>query len=256
MKSRFALHLPGHPRQNVPMNATHPHCCTPPLRHWPLPVALPGAVLVSNRFDPGQLQPEDFQRAAIERPPSIQRSVAKRQAEFLAGRLCARAALAHLGTPDWVAAIGADRAPAWPAGMCGAITHGQGCAAAVVAHQADYRGLGLDLEGLLSAERAERLHREILTPAECERLAEHPADALGLIATLTFSLKESLFKALYPLVGKRFYFEHAHVIDWHADGRARLRLLLDLSEEWRHGAEFEGQFAVDEGRLLSLVWIR
>lgn len=238
------------------MNAIQPYACTLPLRHWPLPVTLPGAVLASNRFDPGKLHPEDFQRAAIEPPASIQRSVAKRQAEFLAGRLCARAALTHLGIPDWVAAIGADRAPSWPAGVCGAITHGQGRAAAVVARQTDYRGLGLDLEALLPVERAERLHREILTPAECERLAQYPADALSLIATLTFSLKESLFKALYPLVGERFYFEHAQVIAWHADGRARLRLMLDLSEEWRHGAEFDGQFAIEDGRLLSLVWIR
>lgn len=246
----------GYPRQNKPMTATLPYCCTLPLRHWPLPVALPGAVLVSNRFDPGQLHPEDFQRAAIEPPASIQRSIAKRQAEFLAGRLCARAALAHLGTPGWVAPIGADRAPSWPRGSCGAITHGHGRAAAVVARQADYRGLGLDLETLLPIDRAQRLHRDILTPAECERLAEHPADALSRIVTLTFSLKESLFKALYPLVGERFYFEHAQVIAWHADGRARLRLMLDLSEEWRQGAEFEGQFAVEDDRLWSLVWIR
>jgi enterobactin synthetase component D len=238
------------------MNATLPHCCTAPLRHWPLPIALPGVVLASNRFDPSQLHAEDFQRAAIEPPASIRRSIAKRQAEFLAGRLCARAALAHLGIEGWVAAIGEDRAPSWPAGLCGAITHGQGRAAAVAAHQADYRGLGLDLECLLTVERAERLHREILTAPECERLAQYPADALSLIATLTFSLKESLFKALYPLVGKRFYFEHAQVLAWDAEGRARLRLMTDLSEEWRQGAEFDGQFAIEDGALLSLVWIR
>lgn len=36
-------------------------------------------------------------------------------------------------------------------------------------------------------------------------------------------------------------------------GFLRLRLLTDLSAEWCHGKELEGQFAVDDGQLLSLV---
>ena len=71
--------------------------------------------------------------------------------------------------------------------------------------------------------------------------------------TLTFSLKESLFKALYPLVGRRFYFEDAELLAWDAEGRARLRLLCDLSAEWHHGRELEAQYALFDGRLLSLV---
>lgn len=65
--------------------------------------------------------------------------------------------------------------------------------------------------------------------------------------TLTFSLKESLFKTLYPLTLQRFYFEHAELLEWSADGLARLRLLTDLSAEWRHGAELSGQFCVNHG---------
>ncbi|NWD90592.1 4'-phosphopantetheinyl transferase, partial [Pseudomonas sp. K5002] len=68
-----------------------PACCTPLDAHWPLPDALPGTVLLSTRFDPALLAIGDFQRSAVPPPASIQRSVAKRQAEFLAGRLCARA---------------------------------------------------------------------------------------------------------------------------------------------------------------------
>ena len=48
-------------------------------------------------------------------PASIQRSVAKRQAEFLAGRICARAALQQLEGLSFIPAIGEDRAPVWPA---------------------------------------------------------------------------------------------------------------------------------------------
>lgn len=235
------------------MNSTLPTCLTPPRQHWPLPDAVPGALLLSSRFASSELAADDFQRCGIEPPPSVQRSVAKRQAEYLAGRLCARDALRALDGLDMVPAIGDDRAPVWPAHISGSITHSSGWAAAVVAHKRDWRGLGLDVESLMPTVRAERLATEILTPAEIQRM--DPAQ-VALSVTLTFSLKESLFKALYPLVGQRFYFEHAEVLQWSADGRARLRLLTSLSPEFGDGYEVAGQFAWVDEHLLSLVAVR
>ncbi|HDS1679983.1 TPA: 4'-phosphopantetheinyl transferase superfamily protein [Pseudomonas putida] len=229
-----------------------PACCAPLQHHWPLPRPLPGAVLASCAFDPARLAADDFQRAGIVPSASLQRSVAKRQAEYLAGRVCARAALQRLDGRDYVPGTHEDRSPIWPAGIHGSITHGKGWAAAVVAADGEYRGLGLDQEALLDDERAERLMGEILTPAELGRLDRNQ---LGLTVTLTFSLKESLFKTLYPVTRKRFYFEHAELLEWSCDGLARLRLLTDLSPEWRHGAEVEGQFCLQDGHLLSLVSI-
>ncbi|MGJ7551395.1 4'-phosphopantetheinyl transferase family protein [Pseudomonas alloputida] len=229
---------------------TLPACCAPLQHHWPLSRPLPGAVLVSCTFDPAHLAADDFQRAGIVPSASLQRSVAKRQAEYLAGRVCARAALLRLDGRDYVPGTHQDRSPIWPAGIHGSITHGKGWAAAVVAADGACRSLGLDQEALLDDERAERLMGEILTPAERERLVR---SQLGLTVTLTFSLKESLFKALYPLTRQRFYFEHAEVLEWSGDGLARLRLLTDLSPEWRQGTEVEGQFSRQDGHLLSLI---
>ncbi|MCW2270176.1 MULTISPECIES: 4'-phosphopantetheinyl transferase family protein [Pseudomonas] len=227
-----------------------PACCAPLQNHWPLPRPIPGAVLVSCAFDPARLGNDDFDRANIERTASLQRSVAKRQAEYLAGRVCARAALQQLDGREYVPGTHEDRSPLWPAGISGSITHGKGWAAAVVAHQTACRGLGLDQESLLSDERATRLAREILTEAELQRMDPQHT---GLVVTLTFSLKESLFKALYPIVLQRFYFEHAEVLEWSADGHARLRLLTDLSPQWHHGRELEAQFCLQGEQLLSLV---
>ncbi|MCO7517415.1 4'-phosphopantetheinyl transferase superfamily protein [Pseudomonas guariconensis] len=227
-----------------------PSCCTPLQHHWPLPRPVPGAVLVSCTFDPSHLAADDFQRAGIEQSASLQRSVAKRQAEYLAGRVCARAALQRLDGRDYVPGTHEDRSPIWPAGIHGSITHGKGWAAAVVAAEGACQGLGLDQESLLDDERAERLAGEILTPAELQRLDRAQ---VGLAVTLTFSLKESLFKTLYPLTRQRFYFEHAELLEWSTDGFARLRLLTDLSPQWHNGRELEGQFRVADGHLLSLV---
>ncbi|MGY2398809.1 4'-phosphopantetheinyl transferase family protein [Pseudomonas sp. SDO5271_S396] len=233
-----------------------PACCTPFDACWPLPEPLPGTVFLRTRFETALLTDGDFQHCAVPPPASIQRSVAKRQAEFLAGRLCARAALQQLDHLDYIPAIGEDRAPVWPAQVSGSITHSAGHAAAIVGHKAQWRGLGMDLENLLDLDRAERLAGEILTAAELLRMANLPREQIAQVVTLTFSVKESLFKALYPIVQKRFYFEHAEVVEWSDDGRVRLRLLTDLSAEWCHGKELNGQFAVDEGQLLSLVAIR
>ncbi|MCF5721469.1 4'-phosphopantetheinyl transferase family protein [Pseudomonas syringae] len=232
-----------------------PACCTPLDAHWPLPDPLPGTVFLSTRFDPTLLTAGDFQRCAVPPPASIQRSVAKRQAEFLAGRLCARAALQQLDQLNCIPAIGEDRAPVWPGHISGSITHSTGHAAAIVGHKAQWRGLGMDLENVLSLERAERLAGEILTADEMQRMALMPREQIALLVTLTFSVKESLFKALYPIVLKRFYFEHAEVVEWSEAGHVRLRLLSDLSDEWCHGTELTGQFAVADGQLLSLVAI-
>jgi enterobactin synthetase component D len=231
-----------------------PACCSPLDEHWLLPDALPDTVLLSTRFDP-LLVPTDFPNSAIEQPASIQRSVAKRQAEFLAGRICARAALHRLDGIACIPPIGEDRAPVWPAHISGSITHSTGRAAAIVAQKQRWQGLGMDLENLLDPERAERLAGEILTPVELLRMASLSRDDRALLVTLTFSVKESLFKALYPIVGQRFYFEHAEVLEWSHGGQVHLRLLTDLSPEWRHGSELQAQFGVKDGQLLSLVGI-
>ena len=229
----------------------HPVCCSPLLDHWPLPRALPGVQMLSTRFDPSLLDIEDFQRWGI----PAQQAVSKRQTEFLAGRLCAHEALRRATGVASIPAVGEDRAPCWPAGVVGSITHGAGWAAAVAARAEQWRGLGLDVERLLASTRADRLAGEILTPRELENYGDLDDSQRATLVTLTFSIKESLFKALYPLVNKRFYFQEAELIHHDDNGQARLRLLNDLSQEWKSGAELEGQFVQFDGYLLSLVSI-
>ncbi|HEY0288206.1 MAG TPA: 4'-phosphopantetheinyl transferase superfamily protein [Pseudomonas sp.] len=232
-----------------------PLCCPALNHHWPLPQTLPGVVLISSLFDPQQLADGDFQRCLIEPPANIQRSVAKRKTEFLAGRLCAREAMRRLDGRMHVPLIGEDRAPIWPDDLCGSITHSTGWAAAIVARRQHWHGLGMDMENLLTHERAARLAGEILTTDELARMASGPEHEVAQLVTLTFSLKESLFKALYPIVLKRFYFHDAELVEWSQNGRAQLRLKIDLSAEWHNGKELDAQFSVQHEQVLSLVAI-
>lgn len=226
-----------------------PRCCSPLQAHWPLPCALDGVYLRSTRFDPNLVESLDFERWGLEQP----HGVSKRQAEFLAGRLCAHEALRELtGTPAFPA-VGPEREPCWPAGVVGSITHGAGWAGAVVASANQWQGLGLDVEKMLSSARADRLASEILTSAEMAHLDTLEPEQRALQVTLTFSLKESLFKALFPVVRRRFYFHDAELTFQDSNGQASLRLLADLSADWCKGREIPGQFSRFEDYLISLV---
>lgn len=235
-----------------PMNENYlPACCTPLREHWPLAHPLPSLRLISTHFDPALLHVDDFSRCAI----SPVKGVAKRQSEHLAGRLCAREALRQLTGTASTPGIGADRAPHWPSGTLGSITHGSNWAGAVVGHCTQWRGLGLDVERIIPASRAERLAGEILTPAELQRLQGMSDEQRALRISLTFSLKESLFKALYPQVLQHFYFQDAELLSATADNKACMRLLIDLHSDWPAGSEVAGQFAEFDGFLLSLISI-
>jgi enterobactin synthetase component D len=146
-------------------------------------------------------------------PDSLRRAVLKRQIEFLAGRVCAQQAIERL-TGHKPASIPSrlDRAPAWPLGIVGAITHTTGYAAALVASATHYQGIGIDCEVVLSADNL-KLQRHICVPNELEALqVAHRTWPPELLLTLVFSAKESLYKCLYPQVQKYFGFCAARVI--------------------------------------------
>lgn len=222
--------------------------------HWPWRHCLPHIHLVSSRFDHRPLSDHDFADHHIPLPPNLNKAAPKRRAEFLAGRLCARRALWLLAGKENVPSIGPDRAPLWPNGVVGSITHSDSWAAALVAHQHDYLALGLDIEPCLTHSASQNLASTLLTPPELARASRLSPEQFAQLITLTFSLKESLFKALYPLVKKRFYFAEAELLSWSiATGTARLRLFSTLNEQWPAGQILEGYFCQRDKHVMTLV---
>lgn len=175
-------------------------------------LSLPGAAHVPLQrvcFDPAAFTPACYDMADMALPASLQQASAKRLGEFLAGRLAARRALHPFGLARYQVAIGAAREPCWPAGFEGSISHSvlQGQGMALCAVRPGRAGVGLDLEGWLAEEKASQLWPGIAWEEEWARLQ---ASTIGLTPpeglTLLFSAKESLFKALYPRVGRYFDF--------------------------------------------------
>ena len=221
---------------------------------WPRALPLADVHLVATRFEHRPLSEDEFSSYGVPLPATLHSAAHKRRAEFLAGRLCAQHALRMLNGQGCVPGIRQDRAPQWPRSSVGSITHSNIWAAALVASAEHYMGLGLDIEPCLSNSDGRKLAQGILTTGEWSRCAQHPAEQFGLILTLTFSLKESLFKALYPLTGTRFYFEHAELVDWDLTrGVARLRLLKNLDHKWLAGRELDAYFCQVEQHIISIV---
>ncbi|MEU8181739.1 4'-phosphopantetheinyl transferase superfamily protein [Micromonospora sp. NPDC049044] len=124
-------------------------------------------------------------------------AVESRRRDFTAGRVCARRALTALGLPPTAVPAAADRAPVWPAGVVGTITHTAGYCAAAAAHTSDIRSVGMDAEQ--HREISPGVRRLVLLPEEEADCARLPDDIYWPI--VLFSAKETVYKVWHPVVG-------------------------------------------------------
>jgi enterobactin synthetase component D len=191
-----------------------------------------------------------------------QQAVLKRRAEFLAGRLAAVSALRALGVAGRPVRR-EDGSPVWPAAAVGSISHGAGRALCVVARSSEFRSLGIDAERLLDTEMKTELGQRICFDRERELLG-------GLLGvpdhervSLAFSVKESLYKCLYPHVGRFMDFHAAEVVaargqrlDAMLAGELTLRLRQDWSEAFRAGHELMATFALAADHVETAVALR
>ncbi len=183
----------------------------------------------------------DFEREGVPCALSVARSVPKRQAEFLHGRLAVRGAFRALGVEPVDVPIGATREPVWPDGFLGSITHCEGLAAAAVAHTAGTRGIGIDVERVVTPDWRDDLFAMAIGARE-QSLIEAAANAPGarqpvdVLATMVFSAKESLFKAAHACVGRFFDFDAARVIGiCRGTGVVTLEVTEPLSTDFHPG---------------------
>lgn len=165
-------------------------------------IDFPGRLKVSVA-DPGAVHPplHPVEEAAV------LRAVSGRRAEFAAGRVAARMALAQMGLPGVSIPMAEDRAPVWPAGTVGSISHTGSACIAITGDAEDYAGLGIDLEDAGSLDIS--LRREIGTKKELDQIS----DDHGVAATRLFSLKEAAYKAQYNLSRTVFGFGALELAD-------------------------------------------
>jgi enterobactin synthetase component D len=187
-------------------------------------------------------------------PQALQRAVRKRQIEYLAGRWCVRDAFARK-YPNRSAEVHNDdqRAPVWPDGIVGSITHTQGYVSAAVADRGDIRSLGIDTEVRFDSQRALRLRDTFVRPNEFQRLGETWGLEESVLATTIFSAKESVFKCLHPFVRRHFGFQCAEILALETDGALTIRLMESLTPSFAEGTILRGHYVVTETHVHTSV---
>jgi 4'-phosphopantetheinyl transferase EntD len=208
---------------------------------------LPESVVAVARLaddDVGPLHPSEA--------PAVERAVESRRAEFATGRACAREALVSLGAPAEAVPVGEKRAPVWPDGVVGSITHTRGFRGAAVAWRAVVRSVGIDAEahdalpdGVLEAVSSE---------SERARLARLSAARPEVCwDRVLFSAKESVYKTWFPLTRRWLGFEEAE-LEPSPDGTFLARLLVEgPTVDGAVVSQFRGRWAVDGGILVTAI---
>jgi len=136
--------------------------------------------------------------------------------------------------------------PQWPMGLIGSISHKEGHVIAAISSTSHYRSIGVDMEG--SKRVRPHLKGKICTDRDEDVLVRLAADdrygVQGGLAVI-FSIKEALFKCLYPLGREMFWFEDAvlETIDL-AAGRATCRLNREVAPGFGTKATLEAHFSI------------
>lgn len=174
--------------------------------------------------------------------------VERRRREFAAGRRAARAAMCAIGLSPAAIPVGVDRAPRWPPGLVGSITHSATHCLAALAPNGALAGLGLDLEP--DEPLPASLWDAVLTPAERRRLSG-TGDGAGRLATLVFSAKEAVYKCQHPLTGAMLAFHDVEIDLDPARGAFRCRFASPMPFVRHVG----GRLAFVAGHVLTTATV-
>jgi 4'-phosphopantetheinyl transferase EntD len=171
--------------------------------------------------------------------------VPTRHREFSLGRSCARSALAALGFPPVPILVGAHGEPLWPRGIVGSITHCDGYCGAAVARATRFAGIGID------AEVNDALPNDVLTlisnDLERKKITALPKREISWDRVL-FSIKESIYKAVFPIIQRWLGFEDASVTIY--PGKATFRATLSIEDSIR---TICGRFIVSSGQVITVA---
>lgn len=179
----------------------------------------------------------------------IERAAPRRAREILAGRVLARRALARLGIEGHELLREEGRAPLWPRGVLGSISHTRERCAVAVARAGPILGIGLDIEE--GRDLPERLLPYVCTEPERRWIESALLDPREL-GRLFFSAKESVYKCQYPLRRRWLGFRDVELTL--AEGRYEARATATLEALWPEGTLFEGRFfSSAEGVVCAAV---
>ena len=181
------------------------------------------------------IRPGDEQLLAGVEAEGLERAVLSVRRASGAGRDIARSLCGKLGAPVTEIPRSPRRHPIWPAGITGSITHDSEFAAAIAAPADRFGGIGIDIEP--SVPLAPDLHSLVGQPEEWASSSN-----FAFYDKALFSIKEAVFKAVYPRDGIFLDFHDVTV----AFGPRTATISYGRTVHWR---------ILNSPRILAIAWL-
>jgi phosphopantetheine--protein transferase-like protein len=206
--------------------------------------------VVTREADPRVLGP--LAEVFAEEREAVARAVSKRQNEYWATRHLARSALVELGFEPSPILNHPDRSPRWPEGIVGSISHTDGwCGVALTTAAAALQGVGIDAERIRTM--SDGVIERVLTDNERRHLLQALDPAAR--ATLHFSAKEALYKAIFPRV-RRFVGFHEVEILVQEKGAFEMQVVSKELGGQLRGTSLMGRYQMQGGLCSTAVVLR
>lgn len=196
-----------------------------------------------------------IKHSSLEKPEYLKNASKQRLNEFFLGRILAQAILRkHFGCTVNVTSMQL-RLPQWPENLLGSISHSDEQVIVIISAQSKY--LGVDLEKIVDINFAKESAHLILTQSEQLLWYESQAQSLNFreYLTLIFSLKESLYKAVYPIAQN--YIDFLEVTFETIDIKEQtviLKFKKHIQELYGLRKKYQGFWQFDEDQQI-ITWV-
>ena len=185
----------------------------------------------------------------------IRHAAEKRRQEYTAGRQCCRKGLEALGITDFPILPGPHRAPLWPTGIIGSISHCEGYCGVAITRAGKIRGIGFDVEPRSISNLDPDLINLICSPAEQKWLAKLGSHQQAHWFKMIFSAKESIYKALFPLTRMEFDFLDIDIEFHQKDQYFKIRSSSLTPEQLPNTLLLKGTYASDSHHVFTATLI-
>ncbi|KAB8312254.1 4'-phosphopantetheinyl transferase superfamily protein [Erwinia endophytica] len=217
------------------------------------PAEHPDVLLLRASYHPQHFCESLFNDFDLSLPAHLHKAVKKRRAEYLASRVCARFALSLMGIDNFVLSNDVTRAPVWPLGIIGSLSHTQHRVCLLLAQATCRKLLGVDCEQLISSNTADDIQKMIISEKE-KAVLQRSGLPFTHALTIAFSIKESLYKAIFPSLREFMDFTSAEIVDCApAASTIVLRLTRHFSTDFPAGRLFRGHVQFQQDEVLSWV---
>jgi len=191
----------------------------------------------------------------LEHPLKIAQARVERKNEYLCGRVLAQAVLNHHFGLDQPITSMYEPLPIWPSHVLGSISHSQNKLIVALSSNAVY--LGIDIEHLVTSEFAQESAHFILTPSEFDLWKNKACEFFDFAhyVSLIFSIKESLYKAVYPTAKQYIDFLEASIVDINFENQTlTLTFLPEIQQRYELLEQYQGGWTIEQDDIMTWVF--